>query len=88
MAGKFKQFVNAHIEFENGYQVFFDAGGVAPFSVWAHLWCEGSRVSMDQFVSDKMNGYFTTEEFAKLLFRVSKAPKPSIIEDEDECHQS
>jgi hypothetical protein len=77
---KFKMMISPVMEFENGYQVFFEPGGVAPYSIMAHVWTNGSRVSLEQFIPNTMNGYFTCEEFAKLLYKVSKATK--VIEEE------
>jgi hypothetical protein len=77
---KFKIMLNTVMEFENDYQVFFEPGGVAPYSIMAHVWTNGRRVALEQFGPNKMNGYFTCEEFAKLLYKVSLATK--VIEEE------
>lgn len=76
MTGSFKQLVNSYIEFENGYQVFFEAGGVAPYSIMVHVWHSGSRFVLDQFAPSNAGGYLSSEAFAKCLYKISQAPNP------------
>ena len=81
--GRFYQSVDSVFEFENGYQVFMEAKGIAPYSIFTHVWHTGFKIPLEIFVSNTMNGFFTADEFARLLFKISKAEKPPIKEEDD-----
>jgi len=76
MSGKLKLVSTFYIEFENGYQVFFEPAGVTPYCVFVHIWHTGDKMPLEQFCPENANGYLKAEEFARLLFKMSAAPRP------------
>lgn len=84
MMGQYRNLGN-YIQFDNGYKVFFEAAGVAPYCLFVHIWHEGNKIPFEQFMPNTAGGFCQAGEFAKLLYKVSRAIKPAELElDEDE----
>lgn len=75
----FSQFVTCRLDFDNGYNVSFEkVQGMGEMFVTARL--KGERIDLGVYLSNPGKGdgffaYLSPEDFAELVYRISKEPK-------------